>query len=156
MPDDAVYDVEVLAWADQTGDEPAELSVLIESDTESSVGAAAIRKKLVELHERLLGVEVDDASPEIHIAYDLFVNVWGRKQNSADVNFFQEYGCDFSQDTEYLDGILEGAILDDGGWDYDHVQEFVDNADTGDPRGVARTWVVVLAYLLMDYRYLYL
>ena len=109
----------------------------------------------MELHETLLGVEVDGQSPDIQLAYELFLDVWGRKQQSPDIGFF-EYHCDFWDDFEYFEGVLAGAILEEEGWDYDRVRELLDSTDTRDLRGVARTWVVVLAYLLMDYRYLYL
>ena len=155
VPADAMYDVEVVAWADQSGDKFAKLTIALESDTESSVGSEAIRQKLVELHETLLGVEVDGQSPDIQLAYELFLDVWGRKQQSPDIGFF-EYHCDFWDDFEYFEGVLAGAILEEEGWDYDRVRELLDSTDTRDLRGVARTWVVVLAYLLMDYRYLYL
>ena len=33
---------------------------------------------------------------------------------------------------------------------------FLTSVDWSDPQAVAKTWTVVLAYLMMDYRYLYL
>ena len=43
-------------------------------------------------------------------------------------------------------------------WDWDRVNDFLQRGDIdwSDPQATARTWVVVLAYLLMDYRYLHL
>ena len=42
------------------------------------------------------------------------------------------------------------------GFDWDRVEDFMDGVDFSDPHGAAQAWVVVLASLLMDYRYLYL
>ena len=41
-------------------------------------------------------------------------------------------------------------------FDWDHVNEFMDGIDWSDRQYTAQTWMVVLAYLMMDYRYLYL
>ena len=42
------------------------------------------------------------------------------------------------------------------GFDWDRVGSFMDGFDFSDPYQTAQAWVVVLAYLMMDYRYLYL
>ena len=41
------------------------------------------------------------------------------------------------------------SSMNERGW------ELFGQVDRADPHHVARTWVVVLAYLLTDYRYLY-
>ena len=41
-------------------------------------------------------------------------------------------------------------------WDWDRIDAYFEGVNWSDPQGVARTWTVVLAYLMMDYRYLYL
>ena len=157
------YTVEVVAWADQFGDELAKLEVSIDSDTADSAGAAAIRGKLVDLHEALLGVSVGDRSREIEIAYRLFVDVWDRSREVSGT-ILDSY-CNVWSDFEYFDGILDDVILefenDDGfpyyGWDEVRVNKFLyEEIDPQDTHGVARAWVAVLAYMLMDYRYLYL
>ena len=65
----------------------------------------------------------------------------------------------------FFEGILDDAVKVYGeeddydrhyGLDWDHVNAFMDSIDFSDPRRAARAWVSVLAYLLMDYRYLYL
>ena len=158
------YTVEVEAWADQFGDELAQLDVSIESDKVNSAGARAIRGKLIELHETLLGVRVDDRSKDIELAYGLFVDSWERRRNSG-ATYFLDAGCPALADHLYFDGILEDALLryddDEGGfyydWDYDRVDRYLHGElAPQDARGAARAWVAVLAYLLMDYRYLYL
>ena len=42
------------------------------------------------------------------------------------------------------------------GWDWDRMREFFNETDMPDPHGIARTWAVVLAYLMTDPRYLHL
>ena len=73
--------------------------------------------------------------------------------------------CDWGSDLAFLDDELEEAVIehvDDEGWhywesyDWDRVHEYFSGLDTSDPNGVARAWVVVLAYLMSDYRYLHL
>ena len=41
-------------------------------------------------------------------------------------------------------------------FDWDRVSGFMDGIDFSDPHQTAQAWVVVLAYLMTDYRYLYL
>ena len=102
-------------------------------------------------------------SPDVEAAYRLFVDVWERKRMTVDDSFFDR-ACSFDSDLRFFEGILDDAVTwqqnDAGrflGYDYHRVWRFL-NEDIGvrDPDGVARTWVVVLAALLMDYRYMYL
>ncbi len=163
------YDIDVVVRADQGGNKVPKLVVSVGSDTERSAGARIIREKLRELYELLHGVGVSTESGPVHRAYSLFVDVWNRKR-VPEYGSFNSWGegrdCDWSSDRRYLDGILDGAFVyrDDWGderggrygWDWDRIDEHFDTIDWSDPHGVARTWVVVLAYLMMDYRYLYL
>ena len=63
-----------------------------------------------------------------------------------------------------FDGIVNDSVIskvnEDGntyyGIDWDRVDTFRDGIDFRDPEGVAHAWAVVLTYLFMDYRYLYL
>ena len=168
IPSDGSYRVEIGVWGDQAGDEAPVLDVLVESDTELSAGAEAIRMKLAELYERLHGIRVASDSIEVSDAYELFVQIWDRKR-SAGTDFEERnenVGCDWTSDRFFLDGILDGAWVyredwgDEWGarydWDWDSINAHFDAIDWSDSHGVARTWKVVLAYLLMDYRYLYL
>ena len=151
-----------MAWADQAGDERPNLVVAVESETESS-GDVAIRNKLVELHDKLLGVQVTPYSPDVEAAYRLFVDVLEHKREWGN-RWSIDWDCNWSTDLFYFDGILDDAVVereDEYGWVYygfdrDRVNEFMGGIDFADPYYTARTWVVVLAYLMMDYRYLYL
>ena len=108
-------------------------------------------------------MEVRPDSPDVEAVYRLFVDVWERKRQVED-DWFLNVNCPFDSDYRYFDGILEGAFTqqenDAGvfyGYDYDRVWRFLnEEISPRDPDGVARTWVVVLASLLMDYRYLHL
>ena len=159
IPSDGTYRVEVTAWADQYGDELAQLAVAVESDKEVSAGSRAIRTKLAEIHHKLLGVEAHADSEDVQAAFDLFVDVWRRAQSTGDGDFRQRR-CEFWADDHYFEGILDDVWLDDEDgrrWDWDRVNDFIwRETDMPDPHGIARTWVVVLAYLMSDPRYLHL
>ena len=160
IPIDGTYRVEVVAWADQAGEDLAVLDVVVESNVETSLGARKIRSKLADLHEKLLGVEATTDSADVEAAYRLFVDVWERRRTSSDGGSFDGWWCPWSSDRNYFDGILEDPILKrangDSEWDNDRVDEYFSGFDFQDPNHMAWTWEVVLAYLLTDFRYLYL
>ena len=161
IPIDGTYRVEVVAWADQAGEDLAVLDVVVESNVETSLGARKIRSKLADLHEKLLGVEATTDSADVEAAYRLFVDVWERRRTSSDGGSFYGWWCPWSSDRNYFDGILEDPILKhangDSEWDNDRVDEYFSGFDFHqDPNHMAWTWEVVLAYLLTDFRYLYL
>ena len=155
------YTLEIVARADQAGDELARLEVAVPNATLSGAGAAAIRDKLVELHEKLLGVEVTPYSPDVDAAFSLFVKVMERGQGVEEKHFlWWSYGYN---DIYFFEGILDNLVekkrYESGThyeWDQDRVDAFIQGIDFSDIHYAARTWVVVLAYLLTDYRYLML
>ena len=167
IPVDGEYTIEVEARADQGGDELPMLEIAFHSDSESSVGANRIKAKLVELYDKLHGISVTSDSAEVRDAYALFVEVWERKRGAYGNTFIWngeniEYAALFSDD-HFFDGIADDLWRDELnehghplGWDLDRVHSFIESVDWSDPQAVARTWAVVLAYLMMDYRYLYL
>ena len=120
----------------------------------------SIRSKLVELHDKFLGVDLAASSPEIDAALALFVDVWTRHDRGRD------FGgrCDPWRDEHYFDGIADDIWRDEPddngnpkGWDWDRMHEFLwEETDRSDPHGIARTWTVILAYLMTDPRYLHL
>ena len=124
-------------------------------------GAMAIRRKLVDLHQKLYGLAVAIDSPDIDEAYDLFVEVWNRKRNSEGPSFNNSrFNCSYAADHLYFDGLVADALrYNDYGisqMDLDRVRAFDQGIPKSDPEHTVRTWVVTLAYLLTDYRYLYL
>ena len=121
-----------------------------------------IRSKLVELHAKLLGVDAQPASREINAALDLFIDVWTLHDGGS---AFPGGGrCNVFRDEHYFDGIADDVWQeelnekgDPKGWDWDRLHKFLwDETDRSDPHGLARTWMVILAYLMTDPRYLHL
>ena len=164
IPTPGNYAIEIVAWADQLGSEFPRLSIMVESDAAGSGGGAnSIRNKLVELHDQLLGVQVAPDSPDVEAAYRLFMDVMERGREAEEVRF-EWWRCDWSHDEFLFEGILDGAIVqkeDERGhtwydYDKDRVNDFMRGIDISDPHHTAQAWVVVLAAMMMDYRYLYL
>ena len=157
------YTIEIAAWAEQAGDEPPALIVAVLDAEGSDLGPDGIRNKLVELHDKLFGVQVTPDSPDIDTAYQLFVAVRQRKSQEEN-DWFKWWQCDWWRDHHFLDGILDGAIVrhenEHGHWWYgfdgDRTDVFFSGIDFSDPHHTAQAWVVVLAAMMMDYRYLYL
>ena len=104
------YRIEVVAWARQAGDELARLEVDVLNAAHEGGGAAAIRSKLVELHAKLLGIDVTPHSPDVDAAFNLFVDVMERGKSSDD-QYFHAWQCDWRSDIHFLDGILDDPIV---------------------------------------------
>ncbi len=154
------YNVDVVAHQDRAGDEAARLAIEVVSPDGSSQGEMAIRRKLADLHQKLFGIAVSVDSPDVNEAFELFVEVWDRKRNSEGRNFSNSnFQCTESGDHLYFEGLVPDArrFNEYGGsqLDFARIREFTRGIDMTDPHHVARTWVVTLAYLLTDYRYLY-
>ena len=83
--------------------------------------SGAIRSKLVELHEMLLGVQVTPYSPDVETAYRLFLDVRKRTREMQEdrIKFWK---CDIGNfgDMLYFEGVLPDALTwiepDDGYW----------------------------------------
>ena len=125
--------------------------------------AVAVKAKLAELHDKLLGVQVTPGSLDVEAAYRLFVEVSTHGQQAGE-DWFQWWHCNTVRDRRFWVGILDDAVIqrvDDRGerWhdlDWDRIEEFMDDIDLSDPYHTGQAWVVVLTGMLMDYRYLYL
>ena len=129
---------------------------------DTAAGESAIRDKLAELHEKLFGIEVGPDSADVDTAFDLFVDTLERKgaEESGRTAFRDGNRCDTDSDILLLEGVVAPPFLVNEG---KYRPEYEQNDPDGllgqtyeDPDHLARTWVVVLAYLMMDYRYLYL
>lgn len=122
-------------------------------------GPDAIRWKLADLHWKLFGDRVGPDSPDVEESFDLFRRVWERKRVTEGPDFRDGKGPCLVQDTNYFEGVLDGVVVADE-WGTTRVdwQRVVGDwsFEMPDPDYAVRTWVVVLAHLLMDYRYLYL
>ena len=163
LPSRGSYTLEVVAWADRGGDELPRVNVSVEDGDGSGAGAEAIRGKLVELLDALLGVRVTPRSPDVEAAYRLFAEVMERGREAGD-QWFAWWQCSGEWDLFFLEGILDDAVMEyveeDGwrwyGFDSERVDAFMNGIDWSDLNHGAQAWVVVVAYLMMDYRYLYL
>ncbi len=157
---DGVYTVEVVGHQDKAGTEAARLAIAVESEDGSSQGEVAIRAKLADLHQKLFGVTVAVDSPDVNEAFDLFVEVWNRKRTSEGPGFFQtSLTCNDGGDHLYFEGLADDVMqYGENGvsqLNFDVIRAFKQGTDTSDPHHTVRTWVVTIAYLLSDYRYLY-
>lgn len=156
---DDVYRLDLVAHQDRVGDEPARLFVSVESEAGASAGAGAIRSKLVDLHEKLLGVQVAPDSPDVNEAFNVFFTVWARMRRTDGSNFNNSNFACASDDIAYYDGIVEDPVVINEWGHYSHdwerIGEFYEQLDTSDPSYAVRAWVVTLAYLMSDFRYLY-
>ena len=155
-----VYSVEIQAYQEQAGDQAARLDVDVRSEGRHSRGETAIRKKLADLHQKLYGVTVGVYSPDVNEAFDLFLEVWNRRRASGGMGFFNgQLTCTESGDHRYFEGLVDDAVwFADGGGsqlDYDVLRAFRREMNIVDSSQVAEAWVVTLAYMLTDYRYLY-
>ena len=155
-----VYTIEVVVHQNRAGDKPAQLIISVESNDRSSRGAIAIGRKLVELHQRLFGVTVEMDSPDVEEAFRLFVEIWDRKRRTEGNNFGDaRFECESGDDHHYYEGLIDD-VVNYNEWGYselnwDQVNQFYDGIDMSDPTHAVRAWVVTLAYLMTDPRYLY-
>ena len=132
----------------------------LQATPETERGKSAIKKKLAELHQKLYGVTTGGDSPDVEEAFRLFVEVWTRKRETEDVRFLGRMDCPIWDDHSYFQGIADDAVTyNNRGWselDWNRVDRIRRELERmRDPDHVARTWVVTLAFLLTDYRYLY-
>ena len=120
-------------------------------------GSIAIRKKIADLHRMLLGIEAGIGSRDVEDTYALFVEVWNDGDRSP-----EDFVClDSSLDQRYWEGLLDSSLFytaDGVGYrfDWDRIFEYTLRVGNPDPFGTVRPWVVVLNYLLTDYRFLHL
>ena len=122
-------------------------------------GAEQIRSKLVELHWKLFGLQAAADSPDIEEAFQLFSTVWERKRRTEGPHFSDGSTACPVDDTSYFEGLIDDSVTVDE-WgnseiDWDRV-DAAWNFDTNDSSYAVRTWVIVLAALMSDYRYLHL
>ena len=157
---DGIYRIEVDASQQNATQPVAMLEIGVDTAQGLSYAAeAAVRRKLVELHAKLLGMTVSSASPDIDTAFRLFLEVWERKRQTTGPDFRDgQMSCRVS-DHLYFEGIADDTwYLDkwgDSRWNQPRVAALMRGTDFSDANHIARSWVVILAYLLGDYRYLH-
>ncbi len=160
LPTAGLYRIVVVAYQDRAGDQAARLAVEVGSPDGSGSGAAAIRRKLADLHRKLYGVSVAVDSPDVEEAFSLFVEIWNRKRATEGPSFFaSRTQCNLSADHLYFEGVLSDVLeYQPGGasrLESARIRELDRATDFDDRNHTIRTWAVTLAYLLTDYRYLY-
>ena len=141
-----------------------------DADPSTSPGEAAIRDKLVQLYRQLMGLDLKPRSRDVDAAFALFERVWRNRRTSPPAWFFSDRSCDYHRDLRYFDGILDDAVVltedqytYDGEevtyhywrFDWDRINDHFQQVNPRD-NGAASAWIAVLAYLMTDYRYLYL
>ena len=111
---------------------------------------------------RFLALKSRPIPPDVNAAFELLVDVIERGQSRKN-RWFNPWDCRFWEDKYFFEGILEDILIEkQNEWgpsidfDDDRRDAYIRSVDFTDAHYVAHAWVVVLSYLLMDYRYLYL
>ena len=159
LPRAGEYSIEAAAWNDAPTRGAVRVAFSFAQDQRLASGAELLRSKLVELHWKLFGVQVSANSPDIDEAFQLFETVWERKRRTEGPHFMDDGTFCPVNDTSYFDGLFDDSVVIDE-WgnseiDWDRV-DAAWNFDMDDSSYAVRTWVIVLAALLSDYRYLHL
>ena len=139
LPADGTYAFEVTSRAEQAGPDHPILEMRIEATDAlagNSQGASAIKAKLVDLHERMLGERLPVTHDEINESYRLLAETWlaRRAGEHADQAWYWENElCNIP------------AAYDDGGA----------NRRWEDPTSMLNAWSSVMIYLMTDFKYLH-
>ena len=153
------YQIETVARQESAGQGPDRMAFSLGQDRRLASGAAQIRSKLVELHWKLFGIQVSADSPDIEEAFRLFGTVWDRKRRTEGPHFSDGGAACPVDDTSYFQGLIEDSVTVDEWGNTEIDWDRVDAAwkfDMDDSSYAVRTWVIVLAALMSDYRYLHL
>ena len=155
------YEVRAVVAGPQAGTELMQVSLKVQTTGDPLFADTAVtrllKQKLVDLHSALWGGTYTLASPEIADAWSLFVAAWqDRGKHNGSIG-----PCNFYSDQEYFVGTPypgDAMTLDTQNgwynWDWNKVGPFTAEFMT-DSSGTKRAWVVVMAYLLGHYNYLY-
>ena len=106
----------------------------IEPASTPTAGEAAIRSKLVELHDRLLGEELSVDDPEIDASFQLLSDTWTARQASGEANVVASWP---TETCNWPDGYEPPDT-----WWYDET-------------GMLNAWTSTLIYLMTDFNYLH-
>lgn len=115
----------------------AGLSDVPESSGNSVPGSISkIKQNIVKLHDLVLGEKLDVNDPEIERTYQVFYGTWKELNDTkAKPNLYWE---------------CQGRIDPNTGKDIDDSKKIDD-----DPNYTIRAWQAVIAYLILDYKFLY-
>ncbi len=135
------YEFDVIAWGQQAGPDTVVMEIGLTTNSPvdgNSAGAIAIKNKLIQLHQKLLGetLEIDDE--ELEASYLLLVETWQERTANPDHTWawsWPDENCYFYQDDPWgEDGPASTAR---------------------DPSGMLNAWTSILIYLMTDFRYLH-
>jgi hypothetical protein len=135
------YTIQILAWGDQAGSEAPVMLVSIDDNNPTggnSIGALAIKNKLIELHQSLLGETLEMGDEELEASYQFVVETWQDRSNQNNNN--QAYT-----------------------WPYETCRFFLSEHHDADGAAQFRednshmlyTWTSLLIYLMTDFEYLH-
>ena len=104
----------------------------------TSVGALAIKNKLIELHQRMLGETLVPGDEELEASYLLLVETWQERVTSPD------HSTAWTWPNENCSFYLGEHWEEDGA------------ANTAqDANGMLNTWTTMLIYFMTDFNYLH-
>jgi Protein of unknown function (DUF1588) len=156
------YTVTASLAAQQTASDPVLAGMNLETNVAPALstasGATALKNKLVELHNKLLGQTVTVTSPEVLASYDLLLQTWqSRKSTRAEPALLQKaLACDWSTDLGFI-GTLSypgNPLQTNGRYNTAAVTTWL-TPQAQDALYMKQSWVVVMAYLLSHYDYLH-
>jgi hypothetical protein len=166
-----VYSVSATVSASRAGNELARINLGFEADTlpaqSTSRGALALKQKLVELHQKLLGLTVTVDSPEVTETFALLADTWQSKRFEPNNGHLmrEKLACNWGSDQAFLSNIgypnnplaLQQNSV---GWswysyvDWKVVEPWL--APRGeDPTRMKQSWQVVISYFLSHYNFIY-
>ena len=136
----------------------------IELDETPETAPKAVKDKLVDLHGKLFGQHTNTGSKDVLDAYRFLVDVWRQQGNPPHgsrpgIRGWYDGG---QHDHRYLEGILDEALNDGDNyswfdWDVGLLHDYLDDITTTEEEmRMLEAWGMMLAAMLMDYRYLHL
>ena len=138
---EGTYSVEIVVWGEQAGPDNVAMSATIE-DVEylerPSSGEILLKQKLVELHQKFLGEQLDIDSDEINNSYQLLVETWQERKTHEHNGYawrWPDENCNFYSQSHWGDGSVSRRANDDNQMLY--------------------TWTSILIYLMTDFYYLH-
>ena len=134
----------------------------IELDETPETAPEAVKAKLVELHGKFFGQQTNVESKDVLDAYAFLADVWRRQEdppygNLPGIRGWYEGG---QFDHRYMEDILDEALREEEAWfdwDVEPLHNWLAEITTTEAEmRMLEAWGMMLAAMLMDYRYLHL
>ena len=165
LNESGIYALELQSRGDGIVEYEPKLNLTVKSSVSSTLQSdMVVRAKLVELHSKMLGREVEARSTAIDDRLEFLKAALDRSNQNDITNFNRGERCDYwAGDYRYLVGIAADAVtrVDDvhGGHrkvvNGDSMSTLWEMNGSGDPLGMANAWSLVLASYLFDYEFLH-